>query len=451
MTLRARLVLLVVGLLALVLGGLGAFVVRGLDAWTLQVVDGELERRAQVLAASVHLEHGELEREGDGDGPLEASRGWPWRVETAGGEVLLSEGPAWTGGAAHGPTTVEVPTLGRLRVVTLEFTPRAEDDEVSAPLRLRVAAPLAAYEGLSERVRVGVFFALLAAVVLGGLGALLVARLLLRPLERLTSEARHLDAASAAASLTTAGLGPDLATLAEAFNGVLARLSRTLERQRAFTARASHALRTPLAALLSQAEVTLRREREVAEYRAALEGIAASARDSAKLVEGLLAVTRADEATAMDREPVEVAPLLAEVKRLFEARAAQKQLTFEVVAPEGLTVLASRQRLRELLDALLDNAVLYTPERGVVRVEARADAGGVAFDVRDSGPGVPPAEREHLFERFWRGAAGQAAAPGGSGLGLSVVEAIARAEGAWVEVADAPEGGARFTVRFGRA
>lgn len=455
MSLRLKLVLLVTGLLTLVLAGLALAMSRGLEGWTLEVVDGELARRAQVLLATLHVEDGRIEREGDDDGPLDASRGWPWRVETTSGQVLLREGPSLgeVGSSGDGAVTITTPG-GRLRVWTVRFTPHGEHDdegEESAPLVLRVGAPLAAFSGLADRVWLGLALALVVAVALGVFGALGLAQVFLAPLHRLTSEAHALDATPAGAKLETSGLDPDLRRLAEAFNGVLARLSTALEAQRAFTARASHALRTPLAAVLSQAEVALRREREAPAYREALDGIASSARESARLVEGLLAVSRADAAPAMDRAPLSLAEVLAEVQRLFEARAQAKSLTLSVRADDGVTVVVSRSRLRELLDALVDNALVYTPSGGTVRVEALARDGGVDLEVRDSGPGIPPAEREQVFERFFRGSAGQQGGHPGSGLGLAVVRAVAASEGATVSVDEAPEGGARLRVRFPRS
>lgn len=444
MTLRTKLMVFVAALLAVVLTGLGLVVSGGMKRWTLEVVDAELSRRALALADSIHQEHGHLERAGDDDdGPTVTAHGWPFRVEAEDGVVVLHEG-RWHVEEplpAAGAITVSS-KKGPLRVWSTSFTPRAEHGDEPGRYVLRVAAPLAAFSGLADRVWLGVLLALGVAVLLGVAGAAVLAQVFLAPLHRLTTSARSLDATSTTARLDLHGLDPDLKSLAEAFNGVLTRLATAFETQRAFTARASHALRTPLAAVLSQAEVALRRERSAQEYKAALDDIAGSARDSAKLVDGLLALSRADATTPVERTSVDVNDLLAKVKRLFDARAQAKSIDLGVIASPGLTWLASRTRLRELLDALLDNALTYTPERGVVRVEATA----TTLEVRDSGPGIPTAEREQVFERFFRGSSAQGTP--GSGLGLSVVRAIADAEGATVSIDTAPEGGACVRVRF---
>ncbi|MBL8939205.1 MAG: HAMP domain-containing histidine kinase [Archangium sp.] len=444
MTLRLKLMVLVAGLLTLVLTALALVVSAGMKRWTLEVVDAELSRRALALADSIHQEHGRLERAGDDDdGPTVTAHGWPFRVEREGGAVVLQEG-RWhveESLPSSGATTAST-KKGPLRVWSMTFAPRVEHGDEAERYVLRVAAPLAAFSGLADRVWLGFLLALGVAILLGVAGAAVLAQVFLAPLHRLTTAARTLDATSTSARLDVSGLDPDLKSLADAFNGVLARLATAFEAQRAFTARASHALRTPLAAVLSQAEVALRRERSVQEYKTALDDIAGSARDSAKLVDGLLALSRADATATPERTKVDVNELLAEVKRLFDARAQAKSVDLGVIAPPGLVWLVSRPRLREMLDALLDNALTYTPERGVVRVEATA----TTLEVRDSGPGISASEREQVFERFFRGSGAQGTS--GSGLGLAVVRAIAEAEGAKVNVDTAPEGGACVRVRF---
>lgn len=450
MSLRARLIVLVLGLTLALLAGLGLYLAGSLSAWSREVLDQELQHRADVLAGATTWEHGELEVEDEA--AARGTQAWPYRIETLDGRVLLASPfdwpplPAPGQTATGGLTTQPLPSGTELRVLTRTFEPEHGRGE---PLVLRVAAPLATFTRVAERFRLGLVVALALAALLGGLGAAVLAQLFLSPLRRLSRDVAGIEARSLDRRLETRGLDPELARLAAAFNGVLARLEQAFEGQRAFVGRASHALRTPLSSILSRAEVTLRRERTAEEYRASLEEIASAARESAHLAEGLLALTRADAAQAATRrERIPARELAREVERLFGPRAEQAGLTLEVEAQESLHVEADRGRLRELVDALLDNALRYTPRGGRVRFSLRAEAPGAALEVSDTGLGIRPEERERVLERFARGSAAERSGQPGSGLGLSLARALAEAEGARLSLDEAPGGGTRVTVRL---
>jgi signal transduction histidine kinase len=438
MSLRLKLVLLVSSLTIVLLGGLGLYLGGSMRAWTTEVVDEELSRRARGLSHEVEYRHGRLEVDDD---DLKR-RGWPFRVEREGGGALITGSAGWplTSTPALGYTTVEGADGAPLRVLSLVFEPHHGRGE---QLTLRVAAPLSLFAGIAERFRLGMAVALVLAALLGALGAALLAQVFLGPLRRLSQAVAGVEASSLGTRLETTGLGPELGRLAATFNGVLGRLAGAFDAQRAFVGRASHALRTPLASILSQAEVALLRERSPEAYRAALTAVAEAARDSARLADGLLALTRADDAVGRgaERESVDLAQLAAELERLFLPRAETAGLRFSASAGSGLTVGATRGRLRELLDALIDNALRYTPRGGTVRFEAREDGGGaVVLEVEDTGLGITPEERAQVFERFFRGSAAVKSGQGGSGLGLALVKALSEAEGARLSL-EAPDGG----------
>jgi two-component system OmpR family sensor kinase len=269
-------------------------------------------------------------------------------------------------------------------------------------------------------------------------------------MRRLSRSVDELEARSLTSRLNPHGLGPELGRVASALNGLLGRVSAVVDQQRDFIGRASHALRTPLTSILTQAEVALRREREPESYRATLESIASASRDAAQLADGLLALARADAAAPAVREAVVLRELGGELDRLFRPRAEASGHRLELAVPDGLVLQANRARLREVLDALLDNALRYTPVGGVVRFTARSDENGVVLEVADSGPGIKPEEREQVFERFFRGSAAAASGQPGSGLGLSVVKALAAAEGAVVSLGERPDGGTVVMISFQR-
>jgi len=222
-------------------------------------------------------------------------------------------------------------------------------------------------------------------------------------------------------------------------------IRQTLEAQRRFVSDASHELRTPAAVIKANAELLLRHPDQTVEEN--IDQVAALADEAAqlsRLVEDLLTLARADEdRLPLQRETFELGPLLEELVRDREAIAEARGLDLAAEAQPG-NITADRMRLRQLTAILLDNALKYTPAGGTVRVRARREGGRWIIDVDDSGPGIPPALRERVFERFYRGP--EARALPGTGLGLAIAKSIAEAHRGRIEVRESPEGGARFEV-----
>jgi two-component system OmpR family sensor kinase len=314
---------------------------------------------------------------------------------------------------------------------------------------VQVAGEAAPHRALEERFRRGLLLAFAAALVVGGIGAAVLAQLSLAPLRRVAAEVDAMGAASLDRRLATAGLDPELGRVAGAFNALLARLEDAMARQRQLVSRASHALRTPVATILTRAEVALRRDRDAAAYREALKDVTSAARESATLVAHLLTLSRLDERRgAPVREDVPLAALADEVVRLLAPRAEEAGVALEVDVPAALVLRADPAALRELAEALLDNAIRYTPRGGRAGVRGAQTPAGAALAVWDTGPGIPAGERAKVLERFYRGEASQASGQPGSGLGLAIVKAIADAHGAAVALGERAGGGLEVTVAF---
>lgn len=243
------------------------------------------------------------------------------------------------------------------------------------------------------------------------------------------------------AALAPATAPVEIRPLIEALNKLFGRVGHALDNERRFTADAAHELRTPLAALATQAQVALR-ARDAAERDHAIAQIAASARRASHLVDQLLTLARLDPSAGLPLGPVRLDQLAAEICADHGAAALEKNLALELEAPAPVTVTANEGMLRILLRNLLDNAVRYTPAGGKVSVTVgnplfgigvTASEAGVSLVVSDSGPGIPADERENALRRFHR-LAGQEAE--GSGLGLSIVARIAELHGASLELDD---------------
>jgi two-component system OmpR family sensor kinase len=224
--------------------------------------------------------------------------------------------------------------------------------------------------------------------------------------------------------------------LVDALNGLMGRLGGALSQQRQFIADAAHELRTPLTALRLQLQLAERAPDAEAREKAHA-ALRAGIMRATHVVEQLLTLARADpEATVLGHKTVDLAELAREVTQAHEAEAAAKGIGLAVEAGEPAIVEADRNSLRSLLDNLIDNAVRYTPS-GSVKVRAYRADGDAVIEVEDTGPGIPAAERERVFDRFYRS---ETAAEGGSGLGLAIVRRIAERHGGRVELLDAPSG-----------
>lgn len=222
----------------------------------------------------------------------------------------------------------------------------------------------------------------------------------------------------------------------------------SLRRQREFAADTSHELRTPLAVIRAGvARVRQQPDARVADVAPVLEAVDEEAVRLGALVDDLLALARTDAGSAdLDVRTLDLADVAAGALASLEPLAARRRVRLALDV-EPAPIRGDEDRLRRLVTVLVDNAIRHGREGGRVLVTVRP--GSLA--VEDDGPGIPPAERGRVFERFWRGTG---AAPGGSGLGLAIAGWVVDRHGGRIEVGESARGGARFlvtlpgTVRF---
>ena len=231
-------------------------------------------------------------------------------------------------------------------------------------------------------------------------------------------------------------------------NDLLARLGRALQRQREFIADAAHELRTPMAAIQLQAQVLERASTE-AERLATLSQLRRGAARATRLVGQLLALARSEpDSPVLPGEVTDLREVAREVIAELASAADRKSVDLGMSeAADGLAqVRAARGELMVMIENLIDNAVRYTPEGGTVDVGVDAIDARVRLSVTDTGPGIPPEERERVFDRFYRR---EQSAETGSGLGLAIVKQIVERCGGTVRLSDGANGsGLTATVEF---
>ena len=252
----------------------------------------------------------------------------------------------------------------------------------------------------------------------------------------------------------------EVAPLVTAINGLLTRLKESIATQKRFLADAAHQLKTPLAGLRMQADLAQRENSSAGELKQSLQLIGRASIRATHTVNQLLALARAESGGAtLGRQECDLVALAMEVLQDSLPRAMERRidLGYEGVDPgsQGVKVEANPTLLKELMRNLVDNALNYTPSieenMGIVTVRVLADRFGhvVVFQVEDNGPGVPDAEKDLIFQPFYRALGNEA---DGSGLGLPIVLEIAQQHAAQVSLEAAQPGrpmpGARFSVRF---
>ena len=252
----------------------------------------------------------------------------------------------------------------------------------------------------------------------------------------------------------------EVAPLVSSINDLLSRLKASLTTQKRFLADAAHQLKTPLAGLRMQADLA-QRETNADELKKSLKHIGKSTVRATHTVNQLLALARA-EATgrSLPKQPVDMVMVANEVMADSVPRALEKQIDLGYDGPElggpSTELEGNPTLLKELLRNLIDNAIAYTPEHGQVTLRLLVDvfSGTLVLLVEDSGPGIPEAERELVFQPFYRALGTNV---DGSGLGLAIVLEIAQQHGATVSIEDAwpaapaDSPGTRIAVRFTRA
>ena len=264
------------------------------------------------------------------------------------------------------------------------------------------------------------------------------------------------------------GDGPEeVAPLIRSINQLMRSVDESTVGQQRFIANAAHQLRTPLAGLKTQTELALRQSRgemDASGLEDSLMQMALSTERAARMVNQLLALTRAEHAGAAETAPplvrVELDNLVRERVRDWVQAALKNRIDLgcDEARAEPIVIDGDPVLLMELVGNLIDNAIRYTPSGGVINVHVRppaAEAGsiGAVLEVKDSGPGIPEHERELVFERFYRvlGSDPQGRNLDGSGLGLAIVREIATRHHAKVVIGEATGGGAVLLVLFPRA
>jgi heavy metal sensor kinase len=290
-------------------------------------------------------------------------------------------------------------------------------------------------------------------IAVGGaaFGGYVLARRALAPVGRMADQARMITAERLGERLPIINPDDELGQLALVFNATFARLERSFEQLRRFTADASHELRTPLTAIRSVGEVGLRERRDEKAYREIIGSMLEEVDRLGRLVDSLLTLSRADAGQVkLTFAQVDLAEFAREVVNHLGVLAEEKRQSLSVEATTPVYATVDRLVLRQAVINLVDNAIKYTPESGSVRVVVRDLPRGPTLEVIDTGPGIAAEHQERIFDRFYRVDKARARELGGTGLGLAIARWAVEAHGGCLELESQEGRGSIFRITLPR-
>jgi two-component system OmpR family sensor kinase len=452
---RRRLVAAILVVVAVVTGVAGVLVVTILQRRLTAAVDRELEARRSAVGLPL----------GGRPPPANGVEGSPFDVRRYSFVNLDPQGRVLSAVAA-GPTNdpdplpdvagrrapggpITVGSVGnsdlRYRVILI---PQADGGILAA------AISLADVDNAVGTAREVVILAGLLAVSATGAIVWFTVRRGLRPIDQMIGTAQHIADGELSERAPVPRPASEVGRLGTALNVMLDRIEEALAartaseaRTRRFAADASHELRTPLTSIRGYSELYRQGARSPDEVALAMARIEHEATRMGHLVEDLLLLARLDQGRPLDREPVDLGPLVLDTVSAAGAVEPQRPINVDI-AESAPQVRGDRNRLRQVVDNLLANVREHTPPATPVSVRLAATDGNVVLTVADDGPGMTADDASHAFDRFWQAGADASSVGRGTGLGLSIVAEIVSAHGGEISLDTAPDQGATFTIRL---
>jgi signal transduction histidine kinase len=298
-----------------------------------------------------------------------------------------------------------------------------------------------------------VTFAIMGGFLAAGLAGWLLAGRVVSPVEQLSEEVKQVSPKTIDTRMAVGSADDEITRLRQELNNALERLERGYAAQGRFIANVAHDLKTPIAVMLAESQVIRGHEESCEEYRRYRDSVEEEMRHLGGLVEGFLTLARADQGEFLARrEPVPLHDILLDCVAHCTAEASHREVRI-IPSIEATDVHAEPEILGDpdllctMLDNLIRNAIRFSPVDATIDVRARSNQEHAALEVRDRGPGIPPAAIQTIFDRFAQ-ASIQDARSKGTGLGLAIAKSVAELHGGKIGVTNCPDGGCCFTVEL---
>jgi heavy metal sensor kinase len=292
-------------------------------------------------------------------------------------------------------------------------------------------------------------YALPSTLLISLLAGYVLAQRSLRPVDEITRSARQITAHNLTRRLPMPPTNDEIARLTETLNEMIARLETSFAQIRQFTSDASHELKTPLAILMGELEIALRAQMTEADYKATLMSCLEEVERLTSVVQWLLDLSRADSGQLIiDMHPVRLSAMIDDLTDDILILAEQRRISVDSTVQPALVVPGDRVRLHQALLNVMENAVKYTAEGGMVSITVGSDTDDAIITIADTGMGIPHDEIPFIFDRFYRVDKARSRGTQGAGLGLSIVKWIVDAHHGTISVTSEEGKGTTFVIRL---
>ena len=345
------------------------------------------------------------------------------------------------------PATAIRRVLGNQRVLYAAAPIYAEDGHILGLVYIATPLPAA---GLPTKIIIQLIGAIILAVLIASLAGRFLARQIAKPLEKLANAAKTISDGDLKTQTPIDTNITELHSLSQTFNAMTESLRQSDEAKKAFIADVTHELRTPLTVIKGTIETLEDGALDDHDGRGPL--LTSMQRETdrlIRLVNELLVLTRADAGSLqLDIQPLDLGELAKQRCDIFASLAMQQGIHLKVVngTNQNTRVLADSDRLSQMLDNLLDNAIRHSPEDSTIAISIKEESSGISCSVRDEGDGIPPEHLPLIFERFYRVDKSRDRSRGGTGLGLAITRALVRAQGGIITAQS--EVGKGTTIQF---
>lgn len=446
-SIKKRLFIWLITSFTVIMAILGIFLYNRLDVIVMDSVDHLLSDKSEILKGLVHVEKGEVEFEISevtaGDYSIKNSGHYFELIDVTGDPLVKSKSLGnftLTAIRVAGIHTTTGPAGEPVRLLIEEFSVNNER------FLIYVAEGITADINLLRSFKLFLSIVFPLAILISGLGSIVVAWLSLRPLASFSSQIGTITEKRLHQRVDAKLVDAELKALASSFNETMDRLEKAFQAQRDFLSDASHELRTPTSVIKSTVDVTLRRERPVEEYREALETIKTATERMGGLIDRLLRLSRLDaEQAKFKNEKVSLKDILEITLKTISPLAQEREIKVNAEKIEEIVIAGDKDQLVELFLSILDNSIKYNMPNGSVTVSMGRPGEWAITRITDTGIGIAPEALDKVFDRFYRADLSRGEVPG-TGLGLPIAKGIAESHGGRIEVESEVGEGTTFSI-----